>query len=209
MNCAVANIIRFRQCRNPLRILDLLFLPKGSREARVAEVCHLLRHIRAKRDEGVASPGTRSQNKRPDRVSGSTTFSLGLRPNCRERSDMATLLLLAPLFLAFEVWQLVMSERYLGIKQIARNGDPRALGLAEFTAFCWSMMLVLYVSWMVALLLLPFSRVHGLALLAVLGAGFTLRRNTSLKWVLVILTFEGAVRVGLLISLIAMAWRRL
>lgn len=122
---------------------------------------------------------------------------------------MATLLFIAPLFLAFEVWQLVMGERYLGIKQIARNGDPRTLGLAELTAFCWSMMIVFYVAWMVALLLLPFTRVHGLGLLAVLGAGFTLRRNTSLKWVLVILTFEGAIRVGLLISLIAMAWRRL
>lgn len=122
---------------------------------------------------------------------------------------MVTLLFIAPLFLAFEVWQLVMSERYLGIKQIARNGDPRTLGLAEFTAFCWSMMIVGYVVWMMALLLLPFTRVHGLGLLAILGVGFTLRRNTTLKWVLVILTFEGAIRVGLLISLIAMAWRRL
>jgi hypothetical protein len=122
---------------------------------------------------------------------------------------MATLLFLAPLFLAFEVWQLVMSERYLGIKQIARHGDPRALGLAELTAFCWSAMLMLYVAWMVTLLALPFSRLHGLGFLAVLGTGFALRRNTTLKWVLVILTFEGAVRVGLLISLLAMAWRRL
>lgn len=122
---------------------------------------------------------------------------------------MITLLFLAPLFLAFEVWQLVMSERYLGIKQIARHGDPRTLGMAEFTAFCWSAFLMLYLVWMLALMLLPFSRVHGLSLLAVLGVGFALRRNTGLKWILVILTFEGAVRVGLLISLLAMAWRRL
>src|SRR5687768_2784973 len=98
---------------------------------------------------------------------------------------MFTLLFLAPLFLAFEVWQLVMSERYLGIKQIARQGDPRELGLAELTAFCWSAMLLLYVVWMFSLLLLPFTRIHGLGLLAVLGVGFTLRRNTTLKWVLV------------------------
>jgi len=122
---------------------------------------------------------------------------------------MLTLLFLAPLFLAFEVWQLVMSERYLGIKQIARQGDPRELGLAELTAFCWSAMLLLYVVWMFSLLLLPFTRIHGFGLLAVLGVGFTLRRNTTLKWVLVILTFEGAVRVGLLISVLAIAWRRL
>ena len=79
------------------------------------------------------------------------------------------LIFLAPLFLAFEVWQLVMSERYLGIKQIARHGDPRTLGLAELTAFCWCAMLAVYVAWMLSLLLMPFGRIHGLGLLAVLG----------------------------------------
>lgn len=122
---------------------------------------------------------------------------------------MLTLILLAPLFLVFEVWQLVLSERYLGIKQIARNGDPRALGLGEFTAFFWSLAIFCYWAWMLALLLAPFTRVHGLCFLAASIAGFSLRRNTGLKWVLVILTFEGAVRVGLLVSLLAMAWRRL
>ena len=121
---------------------------------------------------------------------------------------MVTLLFLAPLFLAFEVWQLVMSERYLGIKQIARQGDPRTLGMAELTAFCWTAMLLLYVLWMLGLMLVPFTRLHGIGLLAVLGTGFALRRNFSLKWILVILTFEGAVRVGLLISILAIAWRR-
>lgn len=122
---------------------------------------------------------------------------------------MATLILLAPLFLAFEVWQLVISERYLGIKQIARNGDPRTLGLSEITAFLWTAALLCYVLWMLTLLLLPFSRLHAAGLLIVLGLGFSLRRNFGLKWVLVILTFEGAIRVGLLVSLLAMAWRRL
>jgi hypothetical protein len=120
---------------------------------------------------------------------------------------VTTLLLAAPLFLAFEVWQLVISERYLGIKQIARNGDPRTLGMSELTAFCWSATLLAYGLWMGLLLLAPFSRVHALCLLAVTATGFSLRRNTGLKWVLVILTFEGAVRVGLLVSLVAMAWR--
>jgi hypothetical protein len=39
--------------------------------------------------------------------------------------------------------------------------------------------------------------------------GFSLRRGTSLKWVLVILTFEGALRLVFLASLIASAWRYL
>lgn len=101
-----------------------------------------------------------------------------------------------------------MCERYLGIKQIARQGDPRTLGLGELSAFCWTALLAFYVVWMLALLALPFARAHGLGLLGILTVGFGLRRNTTIKWVLVILTFEGAIRVGLLISLIALAWRR-
>lgn len=130
--------------------------------------------------------------------------------------DAATLLravpiviLIAPFFLLFEVWQLVLSERYLGIKQIARGADPRSLGLGEVTAFFWSTLLVLYWLWMLLLLMAPFGRTHGLSLLAVTLIGFSLRRGSPLKWVLVVLTFEGAVRVGLLLSLCVMAWRRL
>jgi len=120
-----------------------------------------------------------------------------------------TLILIAPLFLVFEVWQLVLSERYLGIKQIARGADPRSLGLAELTAFGWTIVLFVYWLWMLLLLTMPFTRVHSLSLLAISFMGFTLRRGAGLKWVLVILTFEGAIRVGLLFSLCAMAWRRL
>ena len=122
---------------------------------------------------------------------------------------MDSLLLLAPLFVAFELWQLVIGERYLGLKQIARNGDPRALGLGEITAFCWSATLLLYVLWMAGLLFVPFARLHGVCLLAVSALGFSLRRSTGLNAVLVILTFEGAIRFGLLLTLIAMAWHRL
>ncbi|HUR56327.1 MAG TPA: hypothetical protein VM029_01365 [Opitutaceae bacterium] len=122
---------------------------------------------------------------------------------------MTTLLFLAPVFLVFEVWQLVLCERYLGIKQIARGADPRTLGLGEVTAFFWSVTLIGYWLWMALLLAVPFGRLHGLGLLLVSSIGFTFRRGTTLKWVLVILTFEGAVRVGLLIALCASAWRQL
>ena len=119
------------------------------------------------------------------------------------------MILLAPLFLVFEVWQLVLSERYLGIKQIARGADPRTLGLREVTAFFWSTLLIVYWVWMLVLLVTPFARTHGLGLLAVTTIGFTLRRGSALKSVLIILTFEGAIRVGLLLSMCAMAWRKL
>ena len=122
---------------------------------------------------------------------------------------MLTLVFFAPIFLVFEVWQLVLSERYLGIKQIARGADPRSLGLGELTAFAWSLTLIGYWLWMMLLLAIPLGRVHGLSLLAVSAVGYSLRRGAALKWVLVVLTFEGAIRVGLLFSLCAMAWRRL
>lgn len=119
------------------------------------------------------------------------------------------LFLLAPVFALFEVVQLVLCERYLGIKQIARGADPRRLGLGEAAAFAWTATLVGYALWIVLLAVQPEGRVHGLALIGVWSVGFLLRRGAPLKWVLVILTFEGAVRIGLLISLSVLLWRRL
>jgi hypothetical protein len=124
-------------------------------------------------------------------------------------SGVFPLIAIAPLFLIFEVWQLVLSERYLGIKQIARGADPRQLGLRESTAFFWTVLLIAYWVWMLTLLLFSFSRAHGAGLILVSMIGFSLRRGARFKWVLVILTFEGAIRVGLLLSLFATAWRRL
>jgi hypothetical protein len=122
---------------------------------------------------------------------------------------VATLIILTPLFFIFEIWQLVISERYLGVKQIARGVDPRMLGLGEFTAFCWSAIIFLYWVWTLLLLFVPFARVAAAGLLLVSMIGFSLRRGTNLKWVLVILTFEGALRLVFLASLIASAWRYL
>ena len=122
---------------------------------------------------------------------------------------MSPLVLLALPFLIFEFWQLVISERYLGIKQIARGADPRTLGLSEVIAFFWSAGLIFYWLWMLALLLLPLVRAYAAALVAITLIGFALRRNCSIKWVLVILTFEGAVRIGMLGSLCIIAWKKL
>lgn len=119
---------------------------------------------------------------------------------------MDVLPLLAPLFLLFELWQLAMSERYLGIKQISRGADPRTLGLREWTAFLWSASLFVYWFWMLLLCFTQAGRIQGIGLLIVSLIGFTARRGAELKWVLVTLTFEGAIRIGLLISLIGQLW---
>ncbi len=116
--------------------------------------------------------------------------------------------LLAPLFLAFELWQLFLSERYMGIKQIRVNANPRELPMAGWLAATWAGGLVVYYIWMVSLLLHPLGRAQGIVLLAVTAAGYAIRSACGLNWVLVVLTFEGSIRVGMLLSLLFMTWRQ-
>jgi hypothetical protein len=116
--------------------------------------------------------------------------------------------LLAPLFLAFEAWQLAISERYVGIKQIARGADPREMGPGEGVAFLWTAGLFVYALWTLALLATPTGRVYSLCLVAATVAGYSIRRNCGLKKILVVLTLEGAVRIGFLFGLSVTAWHR-
>lgn len=117
--------------------------------------------------------------------------------------------LLAPLFFAFEIWQLVVSERYMGIKQIKVNADPRELPMAGWMAALWAGGLLVYALWMFSLLLHPVGRAQGFVLIAVSAVGYALRNSCGLKWVLVVLTFEGSIRLGMLVSLFFTSWRRM
>ena len=123
--------------------------------------------------------------------------------------DVVLLFAFAPLFLAFELWQLVIAERYVGIKQIERGTDPRELGLGQATAAGWSLTLFAYWAWMVLMLVQPWGRLQVLLMIAVSLGGFMIRRGCGLKWLLVVLTFEGSIRIGMLLSLCALAWHRL
>jgi hypothetical protein len=119
------------------------------------------------------------------------------------------LILLAPVFLVFEALQLVVAERHLGIKQIEAGLDPRTLGPSERVAKWWSLGILGEGVWLALLAFQDFSRVHAACMLLVTLVGFSLRNNCRLRRVLVILTIEGALRIGLLVSLIGMAWRTL
>ena len=123
--------------------------------------------------------------------------------------DVIVLFAFAPLFLAFELWQLVIAERYLGLKQIARGVDPRELGLGETTAAGWSLELLAYWAWMALLLIPPWGRLQAVMLIFVSSLGFMVRRGCGLRWVLIVLTFEGAIRIGMLMTLCMLAWRQL
>ena len=115
--------------------------------------------------------------------------------------------LLAPLFLLFELWQLFVSERFMGIKQIRVNADPRELPMASWMAAIWAGGLIAYFLWMFTLLLHPIGRAQGFVLLVITLLGYVLRSSCGLKWVLVVLTFEGSIRVGMLLSLFLTTWR--
>ena len=117
--------------------------------------------------------------------------------------------LLAPLFLAFELGQLVVSERYMGIKQIRVNADPRELPMPYWLAATWAGGLLVYFLWMFTLLLHPVGRAQGVVLLVISITGYLLRSTSGLKWVLVILTFEGSIRIGMLLSLSVVTWRQM
>lgn len=117
--------------------------------------------------------------------------------------------LLAPLFLVFEIWQLVVSERYMGIKQIKTRTDPRGLPMSRARAALWAGGLIAYHLWMFTLLFHPLGRAQGVVLLVISLVGYSVRTACGLKWVLVVLTFEGSIRIGMLLSLFAMTWRRM
>jgi hypothetical protein len=160
---------------------------------------------------GTSSPARQSASARgPRSACGPARCSLGSVRTLSETARAVTVLFIfAPVFLVFELWQLVLAERYVGIKQIERGTDPRELGLGEAAAAFWSLMLLAYWAWMALMLFQPWGRLQALILISVSGIGFLIRRGCGLKWVLVTLTFEGAIRVGMLLQLCALAWRRL
>lgn len=125
------------------------------------------------------------------------------------RRRMNPLALLAPVFLVFELWQLFLSERYMGIKQIRVNADPREMPMARWMAVVWLTMLVFYFIWMCLLLFHPIGRAQGIVLLAVTAIGYSIRSSCGLKWILVVLTFEGSIRIGMLLYLMLATWQGL
>jgi hypothetical protein len=67
--------------------------------------------------------------------------------------------------------------------------------------------IVLYWLWMGLMVGAGIARPQGVSLFAVNIIGHLVRRNTPLKWTLVTLTFEGAVRIGMLMSMMFVLWR--
>lgn len=122
---------------------------------------------------------------------------------------MSPLVFFTPVWFVLEIVQLIVSERFLGVKQIEADVDPRQLGPREPLAFVWSAGILLYWLWFVAMLFQSTGRAAVVAMMVITLVGFSIRRNSRLKWVLVALTFEGALRIGMLLYLGALIWRKI
>jgi hypothetical protein len=124
-------------------------------------------------------------------------------------SAPSTLVFLAPVFIAFEIVQLVAAEKLLGVKKIRSGIDPRQTAPGEAASALWVFAILTQGLWTLALLGDSSTRVHAACILLIWLTGFTLRGNCSLRWVLVILTVEGALRLGLMTAMFGSAWRAL
>lgn len=110
---------------------------------------------------------------------------------------------LAPVFILFDMVQLWLAERYIGIKQIRKGVHPLDDGLAgpNWVAALWLGGYGGYLLYLLGMLLLPATRLQSVIMLAVSILGFALRRSLGLKYALILLTIECAIRMGLLVNL--------
>ncbi|HRE82048.1 MAG TPA: hypothetical protein PLN52_13410 [Opitutaceae bacterium] len=121
-------------------------------------------------------------------------------------TNTPTPLLFAPVLLVFEIVQIVVAERYLGVKRIQKGIDPKLLDMRELVAFFWTAGIVATWLWMFVMLSLDVGKAPVACMLIVSLIGYSVRRSCHLKWVLVTLTFECAIRVGMYASLINSSW---
>jgi hypothetical protein len=107
---------------------------------------------------------------------------------------------LTPVFAAFEVAQLLVAQRYIGIDQIRRNVHPLDLAKVPpgWLSTGWLLGLMADYVCQASLLFVPEFGVKFAAVLLILVSvfGFAARRVCGLRWGLVLLTPECAARAG-------------
>lgn len=110
---------------------------------------------------------------------------------------------IAPVFILFDLVQLIVAERYIGIKQIRDGVHPLESGKIgpAWLAVVWVILAVAYKIYMIVLVFNPQVGLQGFIMLFATFTGFALRRTLGLKYALVILTLEASVRMGLLVNL--------
>lgn len=112
------------------------------------------------------------------------------------------LALLTPVIILLEMLHLFLAEKFIGIKQIKAGRHPletHPVG-PRHLAPAWILLIIALWVYMVLLVADPVTRLQGAIMLGTSIAGVVMRRSLGLKWALVILTVEGAVRIGLLVN---------
>ena len=111
---------------------------------------------------------------------------------------------LAPVFMTFELVQVLVAERYIGLKQARAGTHPMtsAAPLPKPLLAFWLGGIGLTGLYMIALLFESRTGFQGLMMLGVTGLGFAIRRTIGLRWGLVVLTVERASVIGLMGSLL-------
>lgn len=104
---------------------------------------------------------------------------------------------------AVEIANLVICERYIGVKVFRAGLDPRVQpGPSRLVAIVWFLCLTLIVVYPLYLLFVPQARVFAYAMILFTVAGYVLRKRTGLRGALVVLTLEGALRIAAIIHMI-------
>ncbi len=114
------------------------------------------------------------------------------------------IVMLAPVFILFELVQLVLVERYIGIRQIRSGTHPLESERRppEWVSALWlAFRLALWV-YLAALMFSPWGGLQGMIMLTVTVLAMGLRRMAGLRWALVIMTLEGAIRMGMMVNLV-------
>ena len=112
---------------------------------------------------------------------------------------MSVLALLCLPMIFVELMQLLMAERFIGVKQIKDGRHPldvRPVG-PPFVAALWISLMLFSWTFILVLLSAPSTRMQAFIMLFISLAAIPLRRGFGLKWALVIMTVVGAVRMGL------------
>lgn len=114
--------------------------------------------------------------------------------------------LIGVLMVPVEIANLVFAERFIGVKAIRANRDPRDRPPPSALAGrIWFTLLVMIVTYPAVLLCLPETRIFGGGMMSLWVIGSLLRRSAGFKYALVILTLEGGLRIGVVVHMLLYA----
>lgn len=111
----------------------------------------------------------------------------------------------APLVILAEMIQLVVAERHIGVKVLKSGTDPRTAKQPPVSlGWLWFACAAVCITYPGLLVFFSYARLQALVMMLVTVVGFEMRRRYGLKWALVALTIEGAVRIGMMAQMLGL-----